>query len=118
MMKTAVTVTDRAKQHIVNTLNSMDKPMLVFGLKGGGCAGFEYFWQPATEEQYNELGTPDRDEIIELDEGKKFIVDCTSLVYVIGCTIDYKSDFISSQLVVENPNATSSCGCGTSIAVG
>ena len=112
-----INVTDSAKTHIVNVLNNMDKPYLVFGLKGGGCAGFEYFWEPADRELYEKNGTPDRDEFIDLDGDKKLIIDCTSLVYLFGCTIDYKSDFISSNLFVENPNAKSSCGCGTSIAV-
>lgn len=112
-----INVTDSAKTHIVNVLKNMDKPYLVFGLKGGGCAGFEYFWEPADEQLYEKNGTPDQDEFIDLDDEKKLIVDGTSLVYLFGSTIDYKSDFVSSSLVVDNPNARSSCGCGTSIAV-
>jgi iron-sulfur cluster assembly protein len=111
-----VNITEAAKKHILNVLNTVDKPYLVWGLKGGGCAGFEYFWEPADEELYAKNGSPERDEVIELSEGKKLIVDCTSLVYTLGSTIDYKSDLMSSQLVVENPNATSGCGCGTSVA--
>lgn len=113
-----INITESAKTHIKNTLEKMDKPYLVFGLKGGGCAGFEYFWQPATQEEYDRLGSPDIDEIIDLGGNKKLIIDGTSMIYTLGSTIDYKNDFISSQLVVENPNATSSCGCGTSVAVG
>lgn len=112
-----INVTDSAKTHIVNVLKNMEKPYLVFGLKGGGCAGFEYFWEPADQELYEKNGDPKRDEFVNLDEEKKLIIDCTSLVYLFGCTIDYKSDFVSSSLVVINPNAKSSCGCGTSIAV-
>ena len=112
-----INVTDSAKTHITTVLKNMDKPYLVLGLKGGGCAGFEYFWEPSDEDLYAKNGTPDRDEFIELNEDKKLIIDCTSLIYLFGCTIDYKSDFVSSSLVVENPNAKSSCGCGTSIAV-
>lgn len=113
----AITLTPAAEQHIAATLDKLGKPYLVFGLKGGGCAGFEYFWEPATEEQYAEYGTPNRDEVIELPNGKKFVVDCTSLIYLIGSIVDYESNFISSQLTVKNPNAQSSCGCGTSISV-
>jgi len=115
-MKSVINITEAAKKHIVTVLNTVDKPYLVWGLKGGGCAGFEYFWEPCDEELYAKNGTPDRDEVIELAEGKKLIVDCTSLIYTLGSTIDYKSDLMSSQLVVENPNATSGCGCGTSVA--
>jgi iron-sulfur cluster assembly protein len=115
-MMSVVNITEAARKHIVNVLSSVDKPYLVWGLKGGGCAGFEYFWEPADEELYAKNGTPDRDEVIELAEGKKLIVDCTSLVYTLGSTIDYKSDLMSSQLVVDNPNSKGGCGCGTSVA--
>lgn len=115
-MQSVVEVTQAAKNHLTKTLDSLDKPYLIFGLKGGGCAGFEYFWLPVSEEEYQTKGSPDRDEVVELNNNKKLIVDCTSLVYVLGSTIDYKQDFISSSLVVNNPNTTSGCGCGTSVA--
>jgi len=113
----AVTITEAARTHIRRTLINIDKPYLVFGLQGGGCAGFEYFWLPADDELYSKNGSPDIDEKINVGEGKTLIVDGTSLVYLIGSEIDYKSDFVSSQLVVNNPMAKSSCGCGTSISV-
>jgi iron-sulfur cluster assembly protein len=115
-MSEIITITDAAKKHIFNVLESMDKPYLVFGLKGGGCAGFEYFWIPASRDEYEKNGEPIRDEFIDVGNDKKLVVDCTSLVYLIGSIIDYKSDFVSSSLVVENPSAKSSCGCGTSVA--
>jgi iron-sulfur cluster assembly protein len=112
----AIDITEKARTHIRRTLIDVDRPYLVFGIQGGGCAGFEYFWLPATEEEYAENGDPERDEMIDLGEGKKLVVDHTGLVYLLGSRIDYKSDFISSSLVVENPMAKSSCGCGTSVA--
>jgi iron-sulfur cluster assembly protein len=112
-----INLTEAAKTHIRQVLINMDKPYLVFGLQGGGCAGFEYFWQPADQELYEKNGDPDNDEFIDLGDGKQLIVDGTGLMYLIGSTIDYKTDFLSSQLVVSNPMAKSSCGCGTSIAV-
>lgn len=116
-MVEAVKITDAARTHIRRVLIEIDKPYLVFGLKGGGCAGFEYFWEPADEELYAKNGDPTKDEFIELGEDKKLVVDHTGLLYLLGSTIDYKTDFVSSQLVVNNPMAKSSCGCGTSIAV-
>jgi iron-sulfur cluster assembly protein len=112
----AISLTESAKNHIVKTLETMDKPYLVFGLKGGGCAGFEYFWVPVTEQEYTERGEPDKDIIVDLANDKKLIVDNSGLLYLLGSTIDYKSDFVSSSLVVDNPNATGGCGCGTSVA--
>jgi iron-sulfur cluster assembly accessory protein len=72
---------------------------------------------PATEEEYNIKGSPEEDEFFDLGNNKKLVLDSVSQMYLIGSTIDYKSDFISSQLTVINPMAKSSCGCGTSIAV-
>ena len=115
-MKNTVELTEAARTHIRRTLIDIDKPYLVFGVQGGGCAGFEYFWQPADEEMYEKNGDRDLDIFIDLGEGKQLVVDNHGLMYVLGSTIDYKSDFISSSLVVENPGAKSSCGCGTSIA--
>ena len=112
----AISLTESAKSHIQKVLTDMDKPYLVFGLKGGGCAGFEYFWVPVTEEEYAEHGEPDKDIFIELENNKKMIVDNAGLDYLIGSRVDYKTDFVSSQLVVDNPNATGGCGCGTSVA--
>ena len=116
-MSDIIHITEQAKTHMRETLKKMNKSHLVFGLKGGGCAGFEYFWEPADQEMYDYLGSPDCDEFIDLGEGKQLVLDGISLVHVFGSTIDYKSDFISSQLTVTNPGAKSSCGCGTSIAV-
>jgi iron-sulfur cluster assembly protein len=113
----AVTITEAARTHIRRVLIDMDKPYLVFGLKGGGCAGFEYFWEVADDELYAKNGTPHLDEMIDLGDDKKLVVDGSGLMYLLGSEIDYKSDFVSSQLVVSNPMAKSSCGCGTSISV-
>lgn len=116
-MATVVDLTEAARTHIRRTLIEIDKPYLIFGIQGGGCAGFEYFWLPATEEEYEKNGDPNKDEFIDLGEEKQLVVDHHGLVYLIGSTIDYKKDFVSSQLVVANPAAKSSCGCGTSIAI-
>ena len=116
-MKQPIEITEAARTHIRRVLVDMDKPYLVFGLKGGGCAGFEYFWEPADRELYEKNGVPTHDEFIDVGESKQLVVDSNSMMYLIGSTIDYKSDFLSSQLVVVNPMAKSSCGCGTSIAV-
>ena len=116
-MTNLLEITEAAKTHIRKVLVDMDKPYLVFGLKGGGCAGFEYFWEPADQELYAKNGNPSKDEFIDIGDSKQLVVDSTSMMYLIGSTVDYKSDFLSSQLVVINPMAKSSCGCGTSIAV-
>ena len=108
-MTTIVTITDAAKQHLINILNKEQKPYVLFGVDGGGCAGFQYYWE------VNDECDPEGEKI-ELDEGKSLAIDRMSLLYVSGSIIDYTSDLTGSMLRVENPLANSSCGCGESIS--
>ena len=116
MSEHIINITESAKTHIRRTLIDIDKPYLIFGLKGGGCAGFEYFWIPADQNEYDANGDPERDDIIDLGLGYKFVVDSTAHVYVAGAEIDFVKDFISSSLVVNNPLASGGCGCGSSVS--
>jgi iron-sulfur cluster assembly accessory protein len=79
------------------------------GMKGGGCAGFEYEW---TMIQKEDVGV--NDEIINCGNGN-LVIDATSLMYLFGCEIDYVTDVFQTQFVINNPNAQSSCGCGVSV---
>ena len=81
-------------------------------VKGGGCAGFKYQWGFAKTKDDVEKA----DYTVEWENGR-FTVDATSLLYVMGTTIDYKQEVFGSQFEVINPNATSSCGCGESFGV-
>ena len=114
-----IAVSDSARAHIIKQLEELDLPILFFGLKGGGCAGFEYNWQPMTEEEYPFFGDPGVDQVIPLDEDDRYqmIIDETSALMLNGSLVDLKTDFVGKQLVVDNPNAKGSCGCGTSISV-
>jgi iron-sulfur cluster assembly accessory protein len=108
-MTTLVTITDAAKQHLINILDKEQKPYVLFGVDGGGCAGFQYYWE------VNDNCDPEG-ETIELEDGKNLAIDRASLMYVVGSTIDYTSDLTGSMLRVDNPLAHSSCGCGESIS--
>ena len=81
-------------------------------VKGGGCAGFQYDWQFVDSED-----KVSKDDHIETWEGGRFVVDETSMLYVAGTKIDWKEELFGSQFTIENPNAQSGCGCGTSFAV-
>jgi len=111
-----ITVTPAAQQHIVKILDNLQKPYLFFGVRGGGCAGFAYYYEPCDAADLSRMGDSDKDEIIQLDSNKQLIIDYASQMYILGCTLDFKTDIFNSQLTVENPLAKSSCGCGTSIA--
>ncbi|MBI2981490.1 MAG: iron-sulfur cluster insertion protein ErpA [Deltaproteobacteria bacterium] len=77
-------------------------------IEGGGCSGFQYGFR--FDEQR------DDDVVFDAPEGLKFLVDPMSLQYLKGSVVDYFEDFKGSGFVVQNPNATSSCGCGTSFS--
>lgn len=106
-MTDVVQLTDNAKERMVDMLNEHDQQVVRLSLQGGGCAGFKYDWALDSTSQ-------DDDEIIKLPNGK-FAIDGTSLMYLLGSTIDYKKEVFGSYFTIENPASTSSCGCGESI---
>ncbi len=83
--------------------------MLRVFVQGGGCAGFSYGF--TFEEDQNE------DDFDFVYEDIKVVVDAMSMQYLQGSTIDYKEEFLSSNFVVINPQATTTCGCGSSFSV-
>lgn len=85
-----------------------DKVRLRVGVKGGGCSGFSYVLD-LTESQ------KDTDELFE-QHGIRIICDPKSLLYLNGTTIDFKDEIMGRGFVFQNPNATSSCGCGSSFS--
>ncbi len=85
-----------------------DKIRLRVGVKGGGCSGFSYLLD-LTEAQ------KDTDEVFE-QHGIKVIIDPKSLLYLSGTTIDFKDEIMGRGFVFNNPNATSTCGCGSSFS--
>jgi iron-sulfur cluster assembly protein len=86
-----------------------EKVRLRVGVKGGGCSGFSYILDLTEVKK-------DTDEEIEL-HGVKIICDPKSLLYLNGTTIDFKDEIMGRGFVFTNPNANSTCGCGSSFAV-
>jgi iron-sulfur cluster assembly protein len=79
------------------------------GIKKGGCAGMEYTFEAAREVKPG-------DELVE-DKGAKVVVDGKAVLFLIGTELDFKTDKLSSTFVFNNPNQTSACGCGESVAI-
>jgi len=104
-------VTDRAARRIGEILAHESKPGLKLRItvSGGGCSGFQYGFTLDDRDE-------DGDIAIERD-GTKVVIDGMSLLYVMGCEVDYIEDLTGSYFRVNNPNATASCGCGNSFAV-
>jgi len=80
------------------------------GVKGGGCSGFSYMLD-LTEEPAGEA-----DEVLE-SHGVKILCDMKSYLYLNGVEIDFKDEVMGRGFVFKNPNASSSCGCGSSFSV-
>ena len=78
-------------------------------IEGGGCSGFQYGFEFAQ-------APDDGDEIVETD-GVKMVVDPMSFQYLLGAKVDYKEDLQGARFIVSNPNASTTCGCGSSFAV-
>lgn len=106
-----ITISPSAARRIAALAAAEGKPdvKLRVSVSGGGCSGFQY--QFALDDQ-----KLDGDVIVERD-GAIVAVDGMSLMYVLGSELDYVEDLSGSYFRVKNPNASSSCGCGTSFAI-
>ena len=103
--------TDSAAEKVKQLIDEEGNPELklrVF-VQGGGCSGFQYGF--TFDETINEDDTT-------LDKnGVQLLIDPMSYQYLVGAEIDYKDDINGSQFVIKNPNATTTCGCGSSFSV-
>jgi iron-sulfur cluster assembly protein len=106
-----MTITDAAADRVRAAIASADKPAigLRVGVKNGGCAGMSY------TVEYAESANP-LDEVVE-DKGVKVLVDPKAVLFLLGSQMDVKTDKFSSTFVFNNPNETSACGCGESVAI-
>jgi len=98
---------DKVKQ-LVDEEGNPDLKLRVF-VQGGGCSGFQYGF--TFDEVVNEDDTP------MTKNGVTLLIDAMSLQYLMGAEIDYKEDLQGAQFVIKNPNATTTCGCGSSFSV-
>ena len=109
-MTLAVTVSPRAAKRIAAILAGEGQgAMLRLAVTGGGCSGFQYNF--ALDD-----ARMDDDLFIE-ESGARILIDPVSLDFLAGAEIDFTDDLIGQAFKVNNPNATSSCGCGTSFSV-
>jgi iron-sulfur cluster assembly accessory protein len=105
-----VTLSDRAAKRIAKILSAEPGgTALRVSVSGGGCSGFQYGFE------LDQTRAPD-DLVIERS-GATVLIDAVSLPYVGGSEIDFVDDLIGQSFQVKNPNATASCGCGTSFSI-
>jgi iron-sulfur cluster assembly accessory protein len=102
-------VTDRAFARLAEIAElTGDAKALRVGVLGGGCSGFQYDIK---------LDDPAADDLVLEKNGQKVLVDPVSLPFLAGAVVDFTEELIGARFVIENPNATASCGCGTSFSI-
>jgi iron-sulfur cluster insertion protein len=106
-----VEVTEQAVKKISELLIEENNPNLKLRtfVQGGGCSGFQYGF--TFDEEQSE------DDFVIQRSGMTLLIDAMSMQYMIGAVIDYKEDIMGSQFVIQNPNAESTCGCGSSFSI-
>lgn len=106
-----INITDSAISKIADLLLEENNPNLKLRtfVQGGGCSGFQYGF--TFDEEQNE------DDFVINKTGMSVLIDAMSMQYLQGSTIDFKEDLSGSSFVIQNPGATSTCGCGSSFSV-
>ena len=107
---TPVTVSSRAAEKIASILSGeADHAMLRVAVEGGGCSGFQYTFDIVDKRKADDLVLDAR--------GRQVLIDPVSVEYLSGSVIDFSDELIGAAFKIENPNATASCGCGTSFSL-
>ena len=101
-------VTDRAFERLSEIGAAARGQALRIAVEGGGCSGFQYEIK---------LDAAEDDDLILEKDGERVLVDQVSLPFLAGAVIDFTEELIGARFTIDNPNATSSCGCGTSFSM-
>ncbi|EPX83654.1 HesB/IscA family protein [Salipiger mucosus] len=101
-------VTDRAYARLSEIGAAQQGKVLRVAVEGGGCSGFQYEIK---------LDDPSDDDLVLEHSGERVVVDSVSQPFLAGAVIDFTEELIGARFTIENPNATSSCGCGTSFSM-
>lgn len=106
-----MTLSPAAAERVKQIMVKSETPVggLRVGVKKGGCAGMEYTMEYAASPQPGE-------EIVE-DKGVTIFIEPKAVLFLLGTEMDYRTDKFSSSFVFHNPNQTSACGCGESVAI-
>lgn len=105
-----VTLTESAARRIAEIVAGEPAgTMLRVSVEGGGCSGFQYM--------FDLVDTAAEDDLAIERDGAKVLIDPVSMAYLSGSEIDFVDDLIGASFKIQNPNATASCGCGTSFSL-
>ena len=110
MDASSVVVTESAIKKIAAILGSEKGPaVLRVSVEGGGCSGFQY--------KFDIQRAAETEDVVIARDGATVVIDPVSLQYLAGSKIDYADELIGAAFKIDNPNATASCGCGTSFSL-
>ena len=109
IMENKIEITNNAREHIALILADDNSKYFRITVLGGGCAGFQYKF-----DFENEMNS---DDILISRSKIEILIDNTSLNFIKGSEIDYVNELIGSSFKIKNPQASSSCGCGTSFSI-
>ena len=106
-----MTLTDAAAERVREIMAQSEAPVagLRVGVKNGGCAGMSYTMEWAQKAE-------PFDEVVE-DKGVTVLIDAKAVLFLLGTQMDFETSKLSSGFVFKNPNETSACGCGESVAI-
>jgi len=106
-----ITLTDAAARRVKDIIAKADRPLagVRVGVRNGGCAGMSYTME------YAEMAA--RGEDVVEDKGVKVLIDPKAVLFLFGTEMDFHTTKLASQFVFNNPNQTSACGCGESVAL-
>ena len=111
LRRQVMTLTDAAAARVRELTESAGRPVagVRVGVRNGGCAGMSYTMELA------ETASP-QDEVVE-DKGVRLLIDPKAVLFLLGAQMDFKVDRLSATFAFSNPNETSACGCGESVAI-
>lgn len=106
---TPFAVTPRALGRVAAILSGGEASALRVSVEGGGCSGFQY--------RYDIVPGPEADDLVIAGDNATVVVDPVSLPFLAGAELDFIDDLMGQSFQIRNPNAASSCGCGTSFSL-
>ncbi len=109
-MAQALTLTPAAAKRVAWIAQRQSKPAILrLSVEGGGCSGFQY--------RFDLADAPDAEDAVSETDGVKLLIDPVSFDLVAGSTVDFVESLGGTAFKVENPNAASGCGCGSSFGI-
>ena len=104
----SLNISENAARRVGQLMSDTDVGLRVY-VEGGGCSGFQYGFQLESEQQ--------ADDFVFEKNGITLLIDSLSIQYLMGAEVDYLDDLMGARFLINNPNASTTCGCGSSFSI-